>query len=261
MDAGEIEIKIRKIVEEIVGRYLNKRLLVVFTGGTGGFSDAVSEIKAALSDNGLKCDILFSKAAAEIHDVACISKKLDAEKVIIEGKDTITSFKDFLSRYTGIVIGVLTRNSASKAAGLFLDTYAVQAIIDSLMLGIPVMAALDAADPRIQAWEKLGFIWSNGALKRALEENINVLSGFGVRFCRAKELYSAIDSLYCCDSRKDIFPGVKNESVRIERNVIARGDIVAHLKECCKISIPKKAVITPLALDVIRENNLQVIRE
>lgn len=261
MISKEIEQKIRKIVEEVVFRHLNKRLLVVFTGGMGGFADAVHEIKKAVSDNALKCDILFSRAAAEIHDVVSISKELNAGQVIVEGKDSIKFFKDFLNPYTLVVVGVLTRNTAAKAAGLFLDTYAAQTIIDSLMMGIPVTCALDAADPRLEAWEKLGFIWSNGALKTALEENINTLSGYGVKFCRAKELYGAITSQFYGKPQQNIFSGMKDESIRIERKIITRGDIIPHIKEGCGITIPKNAVITPLALDVIRENNLQVIRE
>ncbi|MCR4431802.1 MAG: hypothetical protein NUV45_12395 [Tepidanaerobacteraceae bacterium] len=261
MNSGEMELKIRKIVEEIVSRFMNKRLLVVFTGGMGGFADALHEIKMAVSDNDLNCDILFSKSAAEIHDVASISKELNAAGIIVEGKDRIKSFKDFLTSYNLVVVGVLTRNTAAKAARLFLDTYASQLIIDSLMMGIPVLSALDAADPRLEAWEKLGFIWTNGALKTALEENISILSGYGVKFCRAKELCGAITSLLYGKPRQNFLYGMKSESIRIERKVITRGDIMPHAGEGCRISIPKGAVITPLALDAIRENNLQVIRE
>lgn len=261
MLSDEMERKIRKIVEEVLHRFLNKRILVIFTGGLAGFDDALHEIKKAILSNDLKCDILFSKAAAEIHDVASISKELNAAGIIVEGKDSIKSFKDFLSLYSMVVVGVLTRNTAAKASRLFLDTYATQTIIDSLMMGIPVVCALDAADPRLEAWEKLGFIWSNGPLKTALEENISTLSDFGVKFCRAKELYGVIYSCFFGRPQQKVLCGIKSESIRIEKKVITWEDIVPHIKGKCKISISKNAIITPLALDAIRENNLQIMRE
>jgi len=261
LESAEIEIKIKKIAFDIIKRYLNKRLLVVFTGGTIGFAEAMNEIKRALLDNELGCDVLFSKPAAQIHDVTSISKELNAEKIIVEGIDTIKSFKDFLGRYSAIVVGVLTRSSASKLARLYLDTYAVQTIINSLMMGIPVMSAVDAADPKTEGWENIGFMWANGALKNAFGENINTLTGYGVKFCKAKDLYPEITSLYFYNCIENTLAKPNFDVIRLERKVVTRDDIVLHLKEGCKFSIPKNAVITPFALDVIKENNICVSRE
>jgi hypothetical protein len=261
LEPAEIEIMIKKIAFDIVKRYLEKRLLVIFTGGTVGFAEAMKQIKRALLNYELKCDVLFSKAAAQIHDVVSISKELDAEKVIVEGSDTIKSCKVFLNGYSGIVVGTLTRNSASKLAKLFLDNYATQIIIDSLILGIPVIAAMDAADLRMQNLEDFGLICANEALKKAFEENINVISGYGVKTYEAKDLYHGITSVFICKDNGYNLPELEFDVIKIQRNVVTREDIAHHMKKKCKISISKNALITPLALDIITENNIRIFRE
>lgn len=261
MESAEIETMIKKIAFDVVKRHLEKRLLVVFTGGTVGFADAMNQIKRSLLNYELKCDVLFSKAAGQIHDVVSISKELNAEKVIVEGTDTIKSCKVFLNVYSGIIAGALTRNSASKLARLFLDNIVVQVIIDSLILGIPVIAALDSADLRMRSSEDFGLVWANETLKKAFNENINVISGYGVKFYKAKDLYLGISSIFLYKDTEYNLPEIESDVIRIQRNVVTREDIVLHTKKKFKFSIPPNAVITPLALEIIAENNIKIFRE
>lgn len=121
--------------------------------------------------------MMFSAAGSRIHNTKSTMDRLKAHKIFIEGSERIESIKD----YTGVIFPVLSRNTASKGANLIFDGYAAELMVDALMLGIPVVAAKDAADVESLGWSKLGFRWANANSATGLSLNhklnaINTLS-------------------------------------------------------------------------------------
>lgn len=255
MKGTDLEQKLRALVEEIVMRVLKRKLLIVITGGTIGLDTALEGLK----EEETRMDLLFSAAASKIHDKKVIQNKLKADKVFVEGKDRIDNVKD----YSGVVFAVLTRNTASKAANLLLDGYVVEVLIDALMLGIPVVAAKDAADIGSQGWNDLGYNWGNENLRHAFCENLLKLQDFGVHVCPSSKLSGIVREVIFGISTNTMDVKTSNNASKtlIDKNPVTRKDIIPYLDTKSEIYIPNNVLITPLAQDIIEDFNLKIIRE
>lgn len=266
-----LEEKIREIVIEVLKKYYKTKILVVVTGGKVNADVSIKELKSLKNEHDFIYSLLFTKSAAKIHDVDKISKELEAERVIIDGEEEI-NVKDFLKEFKAVVIAVLTINTASKVANLFLDNLTTQIIIDALMCGIPVFATKDAADPCLKPWQDMGFIWMGKGLREAYSEILTRVEKYGVILCDASEIkYKILNTLFGSQIKneksemlcKSEFSTEYNpiKKVYIERNIVTREDLTIYQGKYDEIHIPKNAVITPLAVDYIRENSLKIYRD
>ncbi|MCG1013015.1 hypothetical protein JT739_10470 [Tepidanaerobacter sp. GT38] len=258
MDNLQLEQRIKALVEETVMRIMKGRLLVVVTGGTIGAETALKELEESIKHNRIDVDVMMSAAASKIHDALKIKERLSAGKIYIEGRERIQNLKD----YTGVIVAVLSRNTAAKVANLILDSYASELMIDALMLGIPVIAAKDAADVEGPQWSRLGFNWPNAHLKGAFARNLSVLKDYGVKLCAADSLGDMVQKVMFCQRSSEMTEDThKTCAIKVDKNPVTRKDILPYLNEGREISIPKSALITPLAQDLIRDFGLKIIRE
>lgn len=259
MDDVKLEEKLRALVEEAIMRILKGRLLIIMTGGTIGSETALKQLEESKSLNKVNVDIMFTAAATKIHNTEKIKARLNAQRIFIEGNERIENFKE----YTGVIFPVLSRNTAAKGANLILDGYAAELMIDALMLGIPVVAAKDAADVESPGWSKLGFTLTNSNLKAAFSKNISILESYGVCMCAANELNNTVESvIFSGKVAKNEEDAIYNTSiVRIDNNPVTRKDIATYLDGKYEICIPQSSLITPLAQDLISDYNLKIIRE
>jgi len=258
MNSFQLEQKIKALVEETLKRMMKGRLLVIVTGGIMGAETALKELEETVRQNQINVDLMLSAAASRIHDTIKIKERLNAGKVYIEGRERIQNLKD----YTGVIVAVLSRNTAAKVANLILDSYAAELIIDALMLGIPVIAAKDAADVEGAGWSKMGFNWPNADLRAAFARNLSTMRDYGVKLCTADTLGHVVQNIFFDqgvpeESRDNKMPQV----VKIEKNPVTRNDIQPYINETVELCIPKSALITPLAQDLIRDCGIKIIRE
>ena len=256
----DLEEKIREIVIEVLKKYNKTRVLVVVTGGRVNPDISIKELKSLKSEQNLEYSLLFTRNAAKIHDVEKIRQELEAEKVVIDGRDEI-DIKAFLKPFKVVVVAVLTRNTAAKVANLFLDNLTTQVIIDAQMFGIPVIAARDAADPRLKAWQDLGFVWMGKGLKEAYRDILDKIERYGVRLCNASEIkHEVIKALLENPKKEEAQIYHSKKKMFLDKKVITREDLAVLVGTKEEIHIPKDAVLTPLAADYIRENSLKILR-
>lgn len=257
MDSRSFEEKLKALVEEAIRRLMKGRLLVIMTGGTIGAETALKELEESLGQSRVDVDVMLSAAASRIHRAEKIKERLKANRVYIEGAERIQNLKE----YSGVIVAVLSRNTAAKAANLILDSYGVELMIDALMLGIPVIAAKDAADAEGPQWSKLGFNRTNDNLKRAFAKNLSILETYGVQLCSADTLGDAVEKVIFGQKAVERSEAPCSCAVRVDKNPITRNDIAPYLIKGQEISIPKDALITPLAQDLVRDFGLKIIRE
>ncbi|MGB9812214.1 MAG: flavoprotein [Thermovenabulum sp.] len=256
-----LEEKIREIVIEVLKKYYKRKILVVVTGGKVNLDVSIRELISLKKEHDFTYSLLFTKSAAKIHDVDKISKELEAEKVIVDGEEEI-NVKEFLKEFKAVIVAVLSRNTASKVANLFLDNLTTQIIIDALMLGIPVIATKDAADPCLKPWQDMGFIWMGKGLREAYSEILTKIEKYGVILCEASEIkYKILNTLFGSQIKNEKSEYNPIKKVYIERNIITKEDLTIYKGIYDEIHIPKNAVITPLAVDYIRENSLKIYRD
>ncbi|MGB9975665.1 flavoprotein [Thermovenabulum sp.] len=263
----DLEERIKEIVLEVLKKYYKTKILVVVTGGKVNANVSINQLIKLKKEQDFVYSLLFTENAAKVHDIDEISKKLEAEKVIIDGEEDI-NIKEFLKEFKAVVIAVLTRNTASKVANLFLDNLTTQIIIDALMCGIPVFATKDAADPCLKPWQDMGFIWMGKGLRDAYSEILTKIEKYGVILCEASDLKCKILNTLFLNKKDDEISSLEDKykedkpvkKVYIERSIVTREDLTIYQGKYDEIHIPKNAVITPLAADYIRENSLKIYR-
>lgn len=248
-----LEERIRALVIEIIARYLNRKILAVFTGGTIGCKEARQQLLSCQKEYNLQVDLMFSKAGSAIHNVAELSQEFRGQ-VFIEGQDRVERWKE----YRAIVFAVLTRNTASKAARLLLDSYPAELMIDALMYGMPVIAVKDAADPEIEEWGNIGLNRANAELRQAFQDNLRRLESYGVRLCKSNELHQVLEKIL--DVRVEQKRAVSSSStLRLDKRVIIAEDLMPYVGSTMELEVPKGCIITPLASDLLRRHQIKVI--
>jgi hypothetical protein len=267
-----IEI-IKRIVEEVVKKFLSKKILVVFTGGKVNFDISLDELKKIKENSMVQYTLVFSRAASQIFNKKIISDQLDSVEVIEEG-ETINA-REFVQKHDMVVFATLTRNTASKISHLILDTLPAQIAINGVLSGIPVIAVRDAADLSIETWGKLGFSDFPPALKNAYDKIFRDIESYGIGLCRSFELAKRVLSHLNRNSllvSEKVNEGQKREEVskfysddetkhvKLEKKLITREDIVGLKGNVDVIEIPNDSIMTPLAMDFIRENRLKVVK-
>ncbi|SHI77559.1 hypothetical protein [Desulfofundulus thermosubterraneus] len=284
---------VNRIVEEVLRR-LNRaqvpaspppghrRILVVVTGGTIGARAALEELARLKKERGVGLEyfILFSRSAAAIHDPEKWGRELQVVDVLIEGENSRGRGTEVLKLCDLVVVPVLTRATAARLASLLLDSAAAEVLVDALMRGLPVVAASDAADPTSEGFARLGMNRGRPALVQALKDNLEIIAGYGVTLVPARELGSVVAEMIGrrADSGTAPQPLVRSKNVpkspyqlpavlssvpaveqRSERRmVITRAELAALVNNKGVVRIPRGALVTPLAWDVIRDAGWQV---
>lgn len=265
-----IEI-IKRIVEEVVKKFLSKKILVVFTGGKVNFDISLEELKKIKENSMVQYTLVFSRAASQIFNKKIISDQLDSVEVIEEG-ETINA-REFVQKHDMVVFATLTRNTASKISHLILDTLPTQIAINCVLSDVPIVAVRDAADLNVETWRELGFSNFPPALKNSYDKIFKDIESYGIELCNSFELakkvlgylnsnsFSIAEKINKEEKSKrenSYYNGAKN--IRLEKKIITREDIIGLKGKIDTIEIAKDSIITPLAMDFIRDNQLKVIK-
>lgn len=162
------------------------RVLAVFTGGELALEAALrqlSELRAA----GYRIDSLLSARAEQVIGRERVARVLACPLLAPEPG---ASMAQFLAPYQAVLVPVLTRSSAARLSVGITDTLATEAIWGTLMLGKPVVAARNAADPAADC-PAVATRRAAEAVHRLLAGHLERLAEFGVRLVDAGELAAA----------------------------------------------------------------------
>lgn len=228
------------------------KVLAIFTGGTIGLEQGLAELKTIL-ESGAEVTVVLSAAAERI-----------AGEKIRQSLDPAVTFVTSQSTYPGnrlresdlILIPVLTQNTAAKLACTFADSMVSTLILQALLLGKPVLAAINAANPR-DAWrEKAGMTTNAPTLLQALQSNLKTIETFGVQLVSVEHL---ADEVKKCVKRE---AGQLTVTRPDKRTVIDAGLVRAVAQQGRKsITLVPGSIVTPLARDVARECGVFLVRQ
>ncbi|KKM11463.1 hypothetical protein SY88_08595 [Clostridiales bacterium PH28_bin88] len=254
------------------------RVLVVLTGGTIGFGVALEELARLKVERpgGVEYDLILSRSAAKINNPQEIKSRLGARYLLVEGDDDLTNLPspgEILRKADLVAVPVLTRNTAAHAAALLTDTLASLLIIDGLMCGKPVVAVRNAADPSDPAWARMGMGNSSPGLCEGFLANLKRLENYGVELVQAAELAKAVAQKLAGNPPEKAAPGRAPGAREVQsqvsekdggnrwRPVFTRADITNLARDNGVLRLPKGAMLTPLAVDAIRELGLTVAED
>ena len=228
-----------------------QQALAIFTGGTIGLEQSLEELQKLQASN-IELTVVLSAAAEEIVGIKRIKDCLGSDTSVIT---TQSSYPGKLLREVDIVlVPVLTQNTAAKLAYTLSDTLASTLIMQALMLGKPVLAAINAADPQ-DSWRVKGNMGKcPPGLLQALRENLRKVEGYGLRLVQVEEL--ATDSQKIIGSRVTM-----SESVpQAKKSVLDAAAIkVAADNGLKSITVSLGTIITPLARDVARDYGIEIV--
>lgn len=229
------------------------RVMVVFTGGKLGLDISLQNLISLKKEKGLSYITLFSRSAANIHPVEEYRQLLGCEESYVEGKMGVGYASRTLQSCQGVVVPVLTRTTAARLSAVLLDSLAASIIADALMLGIPVVAASDAADPQGEGFTRLGMNKGRQAFVNKMKDNLQALTQFGVQLTTSSQLSPLLSHT--------LFPSqLSRENVVRDANprIITLSDINDLVVVDGILRVSQNAILTPLVKDRIRELGWQL---
>lgn len=180
--AGELA---ERVVQKLLER--QKRALVVYTGSNMSVAPGLDQLRALRAD-GFTYRVLLSRSAAGMLDVPAIRSALEPEALWIERAEETP--EALTVQYDTILVPTLTVNTAAHVAACMADTPAAAIILDGLMRGKNVIAAVDGCCPDNPERIRRGFRMTE-ALKGKLRENKDTLRAYGAHLTTADQLRPA----------------------------------------------------------------------
>ncbi len=228
------------------------RVLAIFTGGTLGLEASLSEMQQ-LQTLGFEFSVVLSRAAETVIGMERIKAQLGSTIAFI---DSECSQSGKLLQETDLVfVPVLTRNTAAKLAYTIADTFVTTLIMQALMLGKPVIAALNAAEPQANLRVHSDGGKSPAGLLQSLRSNLDKLKVHGMKLVQVTSL--------AAESQKLLERLVQTVPVSVEnkKTVIGATDIKTVVANGLKqLTVSQGAIVTPLARDVARDLGVEIVK-
>ena len=274
------EETLRKAIVEAIGEEvarrvsakliaMQKKALVVCTASTMGFSQWLVGLQQ-LEQEGFTFDLYLSENAAKILQVSAIRSAVSFGKVWL-GESELPP-EAIAAPYYTILVPAMTVNTAAKVANSFCDNPASRLILNSMMKGKNVIIAVDGCCPDNEERAAKGYRMTE-PLKAQLRQNLVRLQEFGAVLTTAGKLSSktmrvigaseaASPAAPCADLKQTTCVPKKAApaATKVTRKIIGRQDVV-QLPEGSVLRVPAGSQITQLAMDIIRVNKIQVVRE
>lgn len=234
-------------VQEKKEEALRPQVLVVITGGSIGFSQSVRSLERINKWAELK--VILSKNAARIYSEEVIFPSFQPMRIY--QSDEQIAVKEILKDVKIVLVPVLTLNSAAKLSAGICDNLVLNIIINCLMTGIPVIAARNAASLQDEERKKITGGRSNPGLIQVTNDNLRKLEIMGIKI---------VDAAYMEEPARNLVfpPNIEKKIIPNKRQIISSTEISYQDIENGYISLPRNALLTPLAKDLISSHNLQV---
>ncbi|WP_019152633.1 flavoprotein [Robertmurraya massiliosenegalensis] len=248
-------------VEEVIRRLQKrtKKATVLFTGGYGGFQEALEQIHL-LQNDGWDLKIVLSNSAEYVPTPQLISDKVGTANIFVE-KD----IKELRPLYEGIsvfLVPTLTINTMVKISLGIADNMVTNLASHMLMSGIPFIAAKDACDVSHVSRQQLGLNKGQQAYLHKMSDYLGVLESYGVKLVDAKDLFQTVQHNVFTFSQQ-VEKGVekKRPIISVKKKIVTREDVVEAKRKEATIQLPYATIISPLALDTAKELGVQIVQE
>lgn len=274
-DSAEFEDLVQKVLHAVAlamaAQKPDQYLLTVFTGGTAGFSQALSGLESLML-NGMKLRVVMSESAGFMYGDVVENKILSWPNACT--METGNWFAQ-VQKCTGVVVPMLSVASLSRVVTLAPDTLATNIILQALFMGKPVVAAIDGAAPGSADRAVLGLDQGTSALNAALARRLIDLSDFGARLTLSPDLgpvtLNAVEEKNvpvtgnispAASSVVAVSGGNKAVSVPRRANALLRVVDASHVRVAKStggiITAAPGAIITPLAFELAKEWGIKI---
>lgn len=238
-----------------------KKALVIFTGGTIGLEESLRELQKIQALQ-VEMSVVLSAAAEKIIGMERIKEQLGSHITFVTAQSPYPG--NLLREADFLLVPVLTQNTAAKLAYTLADTLASTVIMQGLMLGKPILAAMNAADPQDSWRVQKNMGKSSPALSESLRQNLKKIEGYGIQLAHVEQL--AMNSQKIMERlAKKASENQQSQSQVAgggKKSILDAAAIeVAASSGLTRIVVPKNGIITPLARDLARDHGIEIVQE
>jgi len=267
MEEEQIQRIVARVMERLAARLGadggRGTLIIVFTGATVAFSEALHQLRSLILD-GFRAQLCLSQSAAQIYGPS-IEEQLKGFPHI----SSVPQDKWFgaLQDARGVVVPLLSVNTLSKLSLLIADNPATNLILHALFLGKPVAIGSDGVDPGPDSGRsRLGFRYATPALEQAVLHRLKTLESYGCRLTRTSELRPVVNNLLPVDKRTEsesskAGDGSVRPQIRHKKRTVTAADVVYAQSLGADLILPPRSLITPLARDLASQHRVAIIQE
>lgn len=226
-----------------------KHLMIVFTGTNTGLDETIGEFKT-LKSKGCTFDIAVSRSGEKILDMKEINGQLSPQKVYTENNSF--SKTDFMKGIDGVLVPMLTQNTAIKLALGIQDQLIPRLLWQALWEGKPVWMNLDGL------LQHKGLPASHTFMVKQIKETIEKLEKMKVK--PLKKPFNIEEQLQSnTNISKEFYK--EEQQVNTGRFVITEKDVLNFSPSNREMIVPRGSIITPLARDTAKERGIKIIEE
>lgn len=262
------------VVQEVVKRYLDrsKKALVLFSGALIGIQEAYDCLNQ-LKSEGWSLTVAMSQSAKEIISENIIREKIGPDAIYAEGSPV--DYRKLVEECNYVIIPCLTINTTAKVANGISDNLLTRIISRSMIVGKPIVAAIDGCCPDNAVRAKMGFHVTE-AYKVRLRKNLEALRDYGIVLTSSKNLAQKVNQVLSGsfsfsnthmtkteakdDQKKVKAQPLAGGTVRLDKNVISRNDILLN-RQYKTIIVGKRSNVTALAQDEAYKYGIQIVKE
>lgn len=253
------EEQIREIVAEVTRRLVQRLgpsggrgdLVVVFSAATVEFEEAAQQVRDLILA-GFRIRLAFSGAAEHLLAGAVREQLRGFPHVSrVEPPSWFSSLKD--SR--AVVVPMLSLNTLSKLSMLIADSMATNIILHGLLMGKPVVAARNGADPGDRGREELGFHKGNGALRQAMAERLRTAAHFGCVLADVRKLAETVQSVLAGEKTPEsaeTAPPFPAPGLNISKRFVTAADVRRARRAGAALNVGSASGMTPLAKELAK---------
>ncbi len=236
------DLIVEKIRQE--SKIREKRLLVIFSGGSYGFSESIASIKA-LIDEGYKTNIVLSERADQVLGRKLVKQLLGVDRVYVDGDENIDQLLD---EGDILILPSLTINSAAKIACCISDNYLTRAVNKFLLSDKAVYAATNCCCPKDDERVLYSMNPRNHFYEKKMIDNMEILKSYGIRFSHSKDIYNQISNIHLEDDTKTYYS---------DKKILTNSDVVM-LIEGSVLKVQKGCILTSLAQEQLVKNRIKI---
>lgn len=276
-----VEMVATRVVEALQAR--SKQAVVLFTGTDLGLDKAVPNLKTLMSE-GFRLRCVLSSGGRKTLTPE-LRSHLDMDSILAESITNPEPEVDSLLDGQGLVlVPALSITTAAKVASCMRDCLGASLVARALERGIPVIAAVDGCCPDNPKRHE-GLFLVTEAYKVRLRSHLETLQSYGIQLIRAGKLAEAVrgsitlpvvpvhtgaalstepasrrtQPLAAIPVAVATQPAVSPAFATGEKRLFSRSHAL-DCKEGSELRLERNILVTPLAMDVLRNRNVRLIQ-
>jgi len=263
--------KLQKIVTAVISRIAQQMgadgsrgaLVMVFTGATVAFQEAVWQVRRLILD-GYRIQLFFSQNAEDLYGQVMRDQLAGFPNVsFVEPSTWLIALKEAHA----IVVPLLSLNTLSKVSLLIADNLPTNLILHGLFFGKTVLASKTAAHPDGAHWnQNFGSRQSSRALRKVVLKRLQIVGNYGCHLTDTHMLREAVNYFLKGEQGSKAGGPLKtrqklNSSIHIFKSVVTSAQIRQAYISGVDLRVSPDAVVTPLAHDLANQYGVTLKRK